>query len=106
MTKFLYFFENIFSKYQTGFRKGFTPQSCLIVMKEKFQKSLDQGSEYAAWLTDLFKLFDYLPHDLIIAKLHAKGFVKTSLRLKAKVHYAISHIWFVILAWGMKKNIA
>ena len=26
------FFENIFSKYQTGFRKGFSPQSCLVTM--------------------------------------------------------------------------
>ena len=29
-------FENIFSKYQTGFRKGFNPQSCAVVLKEKF----------------------------------------------------------------------
>ena len=36
MTKFALFFENIFSKYQTGFRKGFNPQSCAVVLKEKF----------------------------------------------------------------------
>ena len=31
------FFENIFSKYQTGFRpKVFSPQSCLVAMTEKF----------------------------------------------------------------------
>ena len=30
------FFENIFSKYQTTFRKGFNPQSCLVAMIEKF----------------------------------------------------------------------
>ena len=75
------FFENIFSKYQTGFRKGFSPQSCLVAMIEKFKKSLDQGGEYAALLTDLSKAFDCLPHDLIIAKLHAYGFDKASLRL-------------------------
>ena len=75
------FFENIFSKYQTGFRKGFSPQSCLVAKIEKFKKSLDQGGEYAALLTDLSKAFDCLPHDLIIAKLHAYGFDKASLRL-------------------------
>ena len=75
------FFENIFSKYQTGFKKGFNPQSCLVAMTEKFKKSLDQGGEYAALLTDLSKAFDCLPHDLIIAKLHAYGFDKASLRL-------------------------
>ena len=26
--------------------------------------------------------------------------------LKAKIHYAINHIWFVILASGMEKSIA
>ena len=50
-------------------------------MIEKFKKSLDQGGEYAALLTDLIKAFDCLPHDLIIAKLHAYGFDKISLRL-------------------------
>ena len=48
---------------------------------EKFKKSLDQGGEYAALLRDLPKAFDYLPHNLIIAKLHAYGFDKASLRL-------------------------
>ena len=74
------FFESIFSKYQTGFRKCFNPQSCLVAMIEKSKKSLDQGGEYAALLTGLSKAFDCLPHDLIIAKLHAYGFDKASLR--------------------------
>ena len=65
------FFENIFSKYQNGFRKRFSPESCLVAMIEKFKKSLDQGSEYAALLKDLSKAFNCLPHTLIIAKLHA-----------------------------------
>ena len=72
------FFENIFSKYQTGVRKGFNPQSCLSTMIEKLR---DQGGEYSALLTDLCKAFDCLPHDLIIAKLHAYGPEKESLRL-------------------------
>ena len=75
------FFENIFIKYQTGFRKGFSPQSCLVAMIEKFKKLLDQGGEYSALPTDLSKVFDCLPHDLIIAKLYAYGFYKASLRL-------------------------
>ena len=50
-------------------------------MIEKNLKSLDQGGGYAALLTDLSKAFDCLPHDLIIAKLHAYGFDKASLRL-------------------------
>ena len=80
-TKFPSFFENIFSKYQTGFRKGFNPQSYLLAMIEKFKKSLNQEGEYAALLTDLSKAFDCLPQDLIIAKLHAYELEKASLRL-------------------------
>ena len=33
--QFFSFLENVFSRYQTGFRKGFSPQSCLIAMIEK-----------------------------------------------------------------------
>ena len=50
-------------------------------MIEKFKKSLDQGGEYPALLTDLSKAFDCLPHDLIITKFHAYGFDNASLRL-------------------------
>ena len=41
---------------------------------EKFRKSLDQGGEYKALLTNLSKAFSCVPLDLIIAKLHAYGF--------------------------------
>ena len=50
-------------------------------MIEKFKKSLDQGGEYAALLTDLSKAFNCLPHNLTTAKLHVYGFDKVSLRL-------------------------
>ena len=75
------FFENIFSTYQTGFKKSFNPQSCLVTVIEKFKKSLDQGGDYAALVTDLSKAFDCLPHDPIIVQLHAYGFDKASLGL-------------------------
>ena len=32
------YFEDIFSKYQCGFRKGYIAQHCLLVMLEKWKK--------------------------------------------------------------------
>ena len=75
------YFEKILSKYQCGFRKGFSTQHCLLVMIEKLRKSLDSGEASAALSTDLSKAFDCLPHDLLIAKLHAYGIKKGSLNL-------------------------
>ena len=67
-------FDQIFSKFQCGFRKGFSTQNCLLHMVENWKESLDQGGHYGALLTDVSKAFDCIMHDLIIAKLQAYGF--------------------------------
>ena len=64
------YFDKILSKYQCGFRKGFNTKHCLLAMIEK-----------PALLTDLSKAFNCLPHDLLIAKLHAYGIKEGSLNL-------------------------
>ena len=45
--KYLKNYENNFSQYQTGFRKSFNAQNYLLVMTEKFKKTLDEMVEYA-----------------------------------------------------------
>ena len=75
------YFDVIFSRNQCGFRKGFSVVNCLLPMIEKWRESLDQGGAYGALLTDLSKAFDYLSHELIIAKLYAYGVYMPSLKV-------------------------
>ena len=67
-----YFENSFFSKYQCGFRKGFSAQHCLILS--------DNIKSFGAFLTDLSKAFDCLSHNLLIAKLNAYGFSMSGLR--------------------------
>ena len=75
------FFENILSRHQCGFRKGFSAQHCLLRMIEKWRNCLDHGKVTGALLTDLSKAFDCLTHELLIAKLNAYGFDINATRL-------------------------
>ena len=56
-------------------------QHCLLTIVEKWRKTLDNGGETGAVLTDLSKLFDCIDHKLLITKLNAFGFEKRSLEL-------------------------
>ena len=84
--KFLYyqlceFFEDKLSIFQCGFRKGFSAQHCLIPLLEKWKAAVDNNKSFGALLTDLSKAFDCLPHELLVAKLHAYGLDTSSLRV-------------------------
>ena len=66
-------FNNIFSKFQCGFRKGFNAQNCLLLMIDKWKKAVDNNKAFGALLTDLSKAFDCICYDVLVAKLHAYG---------------------------------
>ena len=75
------YFNNIFSKYLCGFRKGQSTQHSVIYMLEALKKALDKRLFSGILLTDLSKAFDCISHDLLIAKLRAYGFSKIALIL-------------------------
>ena len=75
-----YFESSFFSKYQCGFRKGFSAQHCLVSMLEKWKSATDNKISFGALLTDLSKAFECLSHDLLITKLNAYGFSLSDLR--------------------------
>ena len=82
------FFENIFSKYQCGCRKGFSTQQFLLAVLEKWKRSVDNRKLFGAFLRDLSKTFDCLGRELLIAKLNTYGFSLTALKL---VHNYLSN---------------
>ena len=73
--------DNTLSRHQMGYRKGYSSQHSLIVMFEKWKENLNQGRECGALFVDLYKAFDCLQHDLLLAKLNAYGFDYKSLNL-------------------------
>ena len=74
------YLNQIFSKHQCGFRKGYNAQHCLMAMLEKWRKFLDIGGHAGTLLIELFKAFDRIDHELLIGKLHGYGFDTDALK--------------------------
>ena len=72
---------NFLSPYLCGYRKGYNAQSALITLIEKWKSILDNKGYAGAVLMDLSKAFDTINYELLIAKLHAYGIEKNSLKL-------------------------
>ena len=74
-------FDNVFSKYQCGFRKGYSTQHCNLKMLKKMEKCVGKGKDFGTLLTDLSKAFVFLDHKLLIYKLNAYSLNIPALRL-------------------------
>ena len=68
--------ENKISKCCAVFRKSQVTQHSLIVMLEKWRKSLNKEENMSAIFMNLSKAFDTLNHGFLLAKLKAYGFSK------------------------------
>ena len=68
------YLNKILSKWQWSFRQGCSAHHSLVVMIEKWRQCLDNGGVSGALLRDIFKSFDFILSDLLIAKLAADGF--------------------------------
>ena len=66
-----YFESLFFSKYQCGFRKGFSAQQCLVPILENWKPATNNKKAFGALLTDFSRAFDCLSDDLLIEKLNA-----------------------------------
>ena len=101
------FKKDKFSPLLCGFRKKYITRHALICLTEQFKHCLDNSGVIAAVLTDLFKVYDCIPRDLLTAKLHVYGISMQSLKLlysyltnrkqRVKINNFFSD-WFEIIA--------
>ena len=66
--------DTFLSEYIAPYRENYSSNHVLITLIENWKKTLDEKFFVGAVLIDLSKAFDCIPHDLLIAKLHAYGF--------------------------------
>ena len=72
---------NFLSDFISAYRKGNSTNHLLLRLIENWKAALDRNLFTGAFLMDLSKAFDCIPHDLLIAKLHAYGFSFETLTL-------------------------
>ena len=75
------FLDKTLSVFIAAYRTAYSTQHVLIKLIEEWKSKLDNNFIVGSVLMDLSKAFDCIPHDLIIAKLHAYGFDENSLVL-------------------------
>ena len=78
--------KKYFSPFLSVYRKNYSSQNILISLIEEWRKNLDNNFLVGAVLIDLSKVFDCIPHNLLIAKLLAYDFSDEALS------YIYSHL--------------
>ena len=65
------FREKVLSKFVSADKKSYSSNDFLLKLIEEWKKSLDDKNIIGAVLMDLSKAFDCIPHNPLVAKLHA-----------------------------------
>ena len=63
----------MYSNFISAYKKSYSSNHILLRLTENWKKSQDNKNFVGTVLMDLPKPFDYAPHDLVAAKLHAYG---------------------------------
>ena len=80
--------NNALSAFIAAYRQAYGTHHVLIRLTEDCRSNLDNDYLVSAVLMDLSKAFDCIPHDLLIAKLHAYGFDEDALVLNLSLSKA------------------
>ena len=67
---------NILYRYQSGFRKSYSTDSCLSYLNNTIATGFESGLYTGMILIDLQKAFDTINHDILISKMKHLGFSK------------------------------
>ena len=74
------FMDKFFSKFQCGFRKGYSTQPCIFALIKKYKSAIDSGKSFGVLFTNLTKSFECLPLELLLVNLNAYDFILSELR--------------------------
>ena len=74
--------KNLLYKFQSGFRSGFSTDTCLIHLTDFIRHENDKGNVVGMVLVDLQKAFDTVDHSILLTSLH---FTKLNFKLLALV---------------------
>ena len=69
--------KNLLYVFQSGFRKGFSTDTCLMNLNDFIKSESSKGNFTGIVLIDLQKAFDCVDHDLLLRKLSAMGISST-----------------------------
>ena len=85
----LEYIDKHLSPHLCGYRKGYSTQTALISMLEKWKLSIDNKGFAGGVLMELSKAFNTINHPLLLAKLHAYGFSKQALAICQYVNQSV-----------------